>query len=691
MRMRKLFAGLAAAATLLSGLALGATANAAETPKLPYLPLAQGQVDDQGKVTANATFKFTADDASQWGKNTNRVIKAYKLADYYQYVDAGAGTADDPQSAVFGVQTVDAAKEGVRAGLTTALSGVTATPDDPHKDANGKIAVPTDTTDLLAWALQYGYLDQSATKPWANKDGSDPAVESTTRKFADSLNTDENRAKLGAPTTLSVATKNLTVNGKSASASLPAGIYLFLDTTEVANDGNYIQDGDTNGDLTGKVVVNSAPIILASGHLTADPNATSNPVNYLYPLGDINAGDNTVAFKNHVTPISKTVSDADKTVSSDQVVRYTLDTTLPLVTGTTNYQFSVTDKPGAGQTIYLNGIAGKTETDPEYKGAKYTVKIYDVKNDGSIDTTKQLVQLDRNAGINGAADFAVTNTAGQFVAEVVGGQNASLKFDFAPLLAKVGNQYAGKALRIEFDAKITATKDPVTNDVEVSDRNAVAKDSTRLTLGGFSFTKTDAQSNADASINGATFTIEADAATADNKAVAPGEPDRTNTGLVAKYDKDGDKSVSDEELDHVADPWKGAGVDESDSRVVDAKNGIVTFTGLADGVYTVTETKAPNGYLGDAYYVKFKVTITNGKAVYFDGIDKWGLAPNSADNRQNGNEITDYKVKNVRNITELPKTGAAGIMFFTVVGLLLAGAAGTIYLKSRRASRALRA
>ncbi|PWG59091.1 hypothetical protein [Bifidobacterium catulorum] len=102
MRMRKLFAGLAAAATLLSGLALGATANAADAGRtLPFASLAQaqGQVDDQGKVTANATFTFTADDASQWGKNNNRVIEAYKLADYYQYVDAGAGTPPTTQRA----------------------------------------------------------------------------------------------------------------------------------------------------------------------------------------------------------------------------------------------------------------------------------------------------------------------------------------------------------------------------------------------------------------------------------------------------------------------------------------------------------------------------------------------------------------------------------------------------------------
>ncbi|MBT1163154.1 SpaA isopeptide-forming pilin-related protein [Bifidobacterium felsineum] len=48
-------------------------------------------------------------------------------------------------------------------------------------------------------------------------------------------------------------------------------------------------------------------------------------------------------------------------------------------------------------------------------------------------------------------------------------------------------------------------------------------------------------------------------------------------------------------------------------------------------------------------------------------------------------------VKNAKNITELPLTGAAGTALFTVIGLLLAGAAATVFAKSRRTSKALQA
>ncbi|NEG79368.1 LPXTG cell wall anchor domain-containing protein [Bifidobacterium avesanii] len=165
-------------------------------------------------------------------------------------------------------------------------------------------------------------------------------------------------------------------------------------------------------------------------------------------------------------------------------------------------------------------------------------------------------------------------------------------------------------------------------------------------------------------------------------------------------DANRDGKIDNNDIDHVDNPWTGEGVNTSDSRPVrvpdsgtgDAfavQDGVVTFAGLADGTYLVKEIKAPEGFLGGQVNVQFKVTIKGGKAVAFKGIDVWGLAPTNAGDGQT--EITDYKVKNVRNISQLPKTGAAGIAMFTVIGLLLAGAAGTVYVKSRKANALLRA
>lgn len=80
------------------------------------------------------------------------------------------------------------------------------------------------------------------------------------------------------------------------------------------------------------------------------------------------------------------------------------------------------------------------------------------------------------------------------------------------------------------------------------------------------------------------------------------------------------------------------------------KTGTVTFKGLADGTYEVNETTVPNGFQ-QSLKAKFNVIIENGE-VKFKGTDVWGLAPKESSDK--------YQVKNVKNVTQLPLTGAAG-------------------------------
>ena len=111
-----------------------------------------------------------------------------------------------------------------------------------------------------------------------------------------------------------------------------------------------------------------------------------------------------------------------------------------------------------------------------------------------------------------------------------------------------------------------------------------------------------------------------------------------------------------------------------------------TYTGLADGTYTVEETQAPTGYLSSAK-VTFKVTIKNGKAVHFDETDLVN-GNNDKGSADGTDEITGYKVKNYKSISQLPLTGGAGIALFTIVGLLLVGAGVTVHMKNRTGNRA---
>lgn len=501
MKMRKLFAGIAAAATLLGGMALSA---------------ASAQADGSGTVvTSKVNFTFTAQDAKQL---TNRKLDAYKIADYVQY---GTGS-----NATYGVQTADGVDRGT---LKAAL-----------ESATGKTV--SETGDLMAWALAEGVLsvDNSADGAWNN---------SASRKFVESLKTTTDKLGTAEEVDLGAA-----ANGTSATVTLPAGLYLFVDADYPAG---------TNEDATPSIA-----ILVGSGRVEnrvlKDPSAEA-----------------TVEIKNQTTTVSKTVSAA--TASAGQKVTYTITSKVPQNTQYySDYGYTYTDTPSAGQTVHLDSL-------------KVTV--------GGSD-------------LNKGKDYRVTEGKDR---------------EFTVNITSIKQQNAGDEIVVTYDAEVTEAeatgRKAVTNTVVLSDNGAKATASTSITNGQFSFTKTDAQGKA---LAGAEFKIE------------------------------GQNGVST----------------PSTATATSDSNGTVTFKGLADGTYKVTETKVPADFQN--LKATFTVTIKGGEAT-FAGTDVWGLAPK--------NSSADYKVKNVKNVTQLPLTGAAGTTLFTVVALLVAGAGVTVALKSRQRMR----
>lgn len=104
-------------------------------------------------------------------------------------------------------------------------------------------------------------------------------------------------------------------------------------------------------------------------------------------------------------------------------------------------------------------------------------------------------------------------------------------------------------------------------------------------------------------------------------------------------------------------------------------DGLVQFKGLAAGDYTVMETNAPNGYAQN-FKVIFDVSIAeNGTVTFKQDLLHQVTLPTD-------DQIAT--VKNVKSITQLPLTGAAGTTLFIVVALLLAGAGVAVVVKSRQ-------
>ena len=518
MKMRKLFAGIAAAATLLGGMALGA---------------ASAQADDAAgtPVTGEATFTFTAETAEQL---TNAKLKAYKIGDYVQY---GSG-----KNVAYGVVTNSANKNAVDSALKTA--GVTT--------ASGQ--------DNLAAALNTGALDISATRPWNSPE--------KTRKFANAL---ESEGKLTGGTPVTFATPTGPDEGYySATVSLPAGIYVFIDYSAVATSS----------------VTKAIPMIVASG--TVEDKVLTDPAN----------GVNTVNMKN--------TKNSDKTKTVDKASAAIGDTLTYTLTGTianpAPTEFKFTDKPGKGLTIKAG-----------------TFKFYVVDNKvGDVEAL--------------ANDFTVPTS------DVTGGENVS--FD---VIVKDPSKYAGKTIKVTFNATINdqaSVTDGVVNKLDNYSTDVEAK--TKFV--GFDFTKVD--------------------------------PDGKGIANVTFQVKDGDTALyfvkqSDGSYKKAASAkTQGATTD-----VTTDANGKLAFTGLdATKTYTVTETeRASDAYLN--IKPSFTVSFKDGAAVLSKTVvsDPWGLV-----------DTTGKTVKNVKSITQLPLTGAAGTTLFTVVALLVAGAGVTVAVKSRQ-------
>lgn len=120
--------------------------------------------------------------------------------------------------------------------------------------------------------------------------------------------------------------------------------------------------------------------------------------------------------------------------------------------------------------------------------------------------------------------------------------------------------------------------------------------------------------------------------------------------------------------------------DQKNAKVFTSANttGLVQIKGLAAGEYTVVETVAPNGYAQN-FKVTFTVTISEDGKVTFGQDALKQVTPSN-----NGATTATATVKNVKNVTQLPLTGAAGTTLFTVVALLVAGAGVTVAVKSRQ-------
>ncbi|MCH9277134.1 LPXTG cell wall anchor domain-containing protein [Bifidobacterium amazonense] len=206
------------------------------------------------------------------------------------------------------------------------------------------------------------------------------------------------------------------------------------------------------------------------------------------------------------------------------------------------------------------------------------------------------------------------------------------------------------------------------------------------------FLKKGVQDNDKTGLDGATFTIKKLANATDADAV-------TNKDTFETLFN----STEDGKFENVF----GTNHNQASESKTSADGGKFAFSGLKEGTYLIKETDAPNPYNSDTakgYWGRFilKVTQTPGTndtdtptmTTQITNVLKNGLLAN-ADNKtgivsgDDGSAEHPYTYTNIYDKSQLPSTGGMGIALFIVAAVVLAGGAGVLAVKSRKAKRML--
>ena len=349
-------------------------------------------------------------------------------------------------------------------------------------------------------------------------------------------------------------------------------------------------------------------------------------------LISVEGGNIKVEMKNSVnTPQTKEVT--EKSASIGDTLHYTLK---GQVTSTVADTFSFEDTPGVGLTVNLPTDAANLNG--------FSVAVYDVDENG--DPTGEPTPLTYDA------DYTITNNLRE---GNMGGEVSEGVMGTFTVTVKDAYRYAGEMIVVEYTALVNdeaSVEDGVVNTLDNYGNSMQTETKTKMYSFDFTKKNVDGEALPEAQLEitkgeETLYFVKQDDGSY-KKAVSKETPDATSTLEVIKEGADKGKLV---------------------------------VTGLGEGNYTVHETKAPTGYQLPTN-LTFTVTIAADGAVTIVQ-DAFKLA--SQDSQTKAITVT-----NVRNITQLPLTGAAGTMLFTVLGLLIAGAGALVYMKSRSVKHALR-
>ena len=367
--------------------------------------------------------------------------------------------------------------------------------------------------------------------------------------------------------------------------------------------------------------------------------------NTVYSSGSID-------MKNQTASVSKTVT--DQTVAAGQDASYTITTKVPNYVGykVKGYQFTVSDKFAHNAPLSYKTDTLKVAVDNKQlrAGTDYTVAGFDATSKTFIIDLSGYIKAE-GFGTGTPADDSKFTDAGLV------GKNVTVEYK-ATVTGSTGNTGAANTPTIKYP------NDPSNNESKQEVPGTPVK------VFNFDYTLVKKDKTTGAALEGAKFAIKQNVKDGKYLAYTP--------------DKDGNGKWSTLDTKPAADATSGV--------FTTGKNGQVTFPALDEGKYTIEEIAAPNGYVNVGVFFSFTIaanlsgtgadqTAKPSYTIDADGVssDRWGLVSDGS--------TAEVVVENVKSITQLPLTGGAGTVLFTVVAALLISAGVTIgVVKSHKAS-----
>ena len=384
-------------------------------------------------------------------------------------------------------------------------------------------------------------------------------------------------------------------------------------------------------------------------------------------------GDMTITAKADIPTLEKDILEDGNKVDLNEVfvgdkIDYVLTSKVPTMDGYNKYFFIINDTMSEGLT-FNNDVVVKIGSKTLVEGTDYTVEITN-NDDGTTSFQiifKNFIQYKAVAGTAIEVTYSATLNEKAKIGEEGNPNTANLTFSNNPNEDGVGTPETPDKPGPDDDDVIGETPD----------------DTVITYTSGIKLKKVDAEGK---SLTGAKFKIEG----VSEKVVIINENIFTESENGTYYRLTDGTYTEEEPNDLTKKDYESTSVKyelitvvnkttEKTNIVTEAwvdENGIITFEGLGEGTFTITEMEAPEGYN------KLTNPITIVISFNKNGTPKWTATQNGNPMELEGN-LFAFEVVNKAGAT-LPTTGGMGTTLFYVVGAVLVMAAVVLLITKKR-------